>query len=326
MRVVLLLCVVLCCSRFGWAEDEAPDLRGNVLIVLGAPGTDEYGKMFQQWGLNWTIAAETGRCQTEIIDGTAQDTQVLDNIEKRILALSEESEDIPLWIVLIGHGTFDGKVANFNIAGPDLSSNDLKKWLSPAKRPVAVICCFSASGAFLDDLSGPNRVVMTSTKSGQETNFSRFGEFLSKAIKDGLADIDKDRQVSLLEAFLYASKQVDDYYESRGQLVTEHALLDDNGDQLGTRSDAFQGTRVSARTRQPESLLDGMRAHQWHLVPNEEDLSLPAEVVQQRNDLELQLENLRSRKPDLPEDDYYAQLEVILLKLARLLPAEGDDG
>lgn len=321
----LLLAFSFCLVGRTHAEEEGQATRGHVLIVLGSPGTDEYRKMFQEWALNWTIAAETGRCQTDIVDGAAEEPAPLTQIEQRITELVQDTEDVPLWIVLIGHGTFDGKSANFNVAGPDLSSTDLKKWLAPAKRPVAIISCFSASGAFLDDLSAPNRVVMTSTKGGQEVNFSRFGKFLSEAIKEGTADIDKDRQVSLLEAFLHASKQVDEYYTSRGQLVTEHALLDDNGDQLGTRSDAFEGTRVAAKAQKSGVLLDGLRAHQWHLVPNEDDLSLPPEVVAERNALELQLENLRAQKADMDEDDYYAQLEVILLKLARLLPAEVAD-
>ena len=310
----------------GQTKADADDAmtRGDVLIVLGSPGTDEYRTTFQDWALNWTIAAETGRCQTDIVDGASEDPVPLQLIEQRITNLVQES-DLPLWIVLIGHGTFDGKSANFNIAGPDLRSTDLKKWLAPARRPVAIISCFSASGAFLDDLSAANRVVITSTKGGQEVNFSRFGKFLSEAIKEGVADIDKDRQVSLLEAFLFASKQVDGFYESRGQLVTEHALLDGNGDQLGTRSDAFQGTRVAAKARNSGVLLDGLKAHQWHLVPNDDDLSLPPEIVQKRNELELQLEDLRSRKIDMVEDDYYAQLEVILLQLARLLPEEVSD-
>ena len=30
-----------------------------------------------------------------------------------------------LWIVFIGHGTFDGRSAKFNLRGPDISADEL---------------------------------------------------------------------------------------------------------------------------------------------------------------------------------------------------------
>ena len=82
-------------------------------------------------------------------------------------------------------------------------------------------------------------MVVTATKSGNETNFAHFGQYLAEAITDPHADLDKDGQISLLEAFLTASKGVDEHYRTRSQLATEHALLDDNGDQLGTPRPGF---------------------------------------------------------------------------------------
>ena len=90
-----------------------------------------------------------------------------------------------------------------------------------------------------------NRVVVTATRSGDEQNFARFGQYLAEAIADPRADLDKDGQVSLLEAFLTASSRVDEYYRTRSQLATEHALLDDNGDRLGTPADWFRGVRAT---------------------------------------------------------------------------------
>ncbi len=92
---------------------------------------------------------------------------------------------------------------------------ELAEWLAPLKRPVAILDCASASGPFLNRLSGENRVVVTATKSGNELNFARFGQYLAEAITNPRADLDKDGQVSLLEAFLTASKGVDEYYRNQ---------------------------------------------------------------------------------------------------------------
>ena len=40
----------------------------------------------------------------------------------------------PLWLVLIGHGTFDGRLAKFNLRGPDVTAGELNQWLGPIRR------------------------------------------------------------------------------------------------------------------------------------------------------------------------------------------------
>ena len=67
---------------------------------------------------------------------------------------------------------------------------------------------------------------------------------LSEAIADPAADLDKDGQTSLLEAWLAAAQRTADFYKNEERLATEHSLLDDNGDGLGTPPDWFQGVRV----------------------------------------------------------------------------------
>ena len=58
---------------------------------------------------------------------------------KQRLASSDTNGFSPLWLVLIGHGTFDGKEARFNLRGPDLATADLADWLRPFHRPVAIV-------------------------------------------------------------------------------------------------------------------------------------------------------------------------------------------
>ena len=160
---------------------------------------------------------------------------------------------------------------------------------------MVIINCASASGPFINRLSGNNRLVVTATKSGYEMNFARFGQYIAEAIADERADIDKDGQVSLLEAFLTGSSRVDEYYRTHSQLASEHALLDDNGDRLGTPANWFHGIRATKRAKDGATL-DGTRAHQLHLIPSNRERGIPAEIRQRRDQLELSIAALTGSK------------------------------
>jgi hypothetical protein len=224
-----------------------------------------------------------------------------------------------LWLVLIGHGTFDGDEAKFNARGPDFSATDLALWLKPFHRPLAVIDTSSASAPFLNRLSGPNRVIVTATRSGDEQNYARFGPYLAEALTDPQSDLDQDGEVSLLEAFLSASGRLADFYKAEGRLATEHPLLDDNGDGLGTPPDWFQGTHAFKSARDGAAA-DGPLAQQFVLIPSAAEQRLTPAFRAQRDQLELAVARLREMKARLPEDYYYGRLELLLVQLARLYP------
>ena len=146
---------------------------------------------------------------------------------------------------------------------------------------------------------------------------TRFGGYLAKSIADPAADLDKDGQTSLLEAYLLASRQVQQFYKEAGRLATEHALLDDNGDALGTPADWFRGVRAFKTAANGKSA-DGVRAHQLNLVRSAGEQELSPEIRARRDELEKQLSDLRARKESMNADDYYTQLEGILIETARL--------
>ena len=303
----------LCLAAAG-AED-----RPCVVIVVGASGTPEYAAQFRQSADRWQAAAKKAGAESIRI-GLSDQAGVTDRDRlQSILAETAKAKAAaePLWIVLIGHGTYDGREAKFNLRGPDMTDLELSEWLAPYKRPVVIINCASASGPFINRLSGSNRVVVTATKSGYEMNFARFGQYLAEAIADPHADLDKDGQVSLLEAFLTASSRVDEYYRTHSQLATEHALLDDNGDRLGTPPNWFRGVRATQRAKDGAAL-DGTRAHQLHLIPSDRERGIPAEIRRQRDQLELSIAALRDQKAKLGEDEYYLRLEKLMVELARL--------
>ena len=166
---------------------------------------------------------------------------------------------------------------------------------------------------------------MTATKSGYEYNYTRFGAYLSEAVAGQEADLDKDGQVSVLEAFLTASALTAEFYEEESRLATEHALIDDNGDGLGTPAEWFRGIRAVRRARDGAAL-DGPRANQFLLIRSAGERAMPAEIRRQRDELELAVELLRDRKAELDTDTYYARLEAILLELALLYEGLDRDG
>ena len=296
---------------------ETPTERPKVIVVMGAEGEDEYAPHFEAWAARWQKAASAGGALHDLI--TAKPANGTNQLNALQLALASERHEStePLWLVLIGHGTYDNKDAKFNLSGPDLTAATLADWLKSFRRPLAIINTASASGPFLNKLSAPGRVIITATRSGAEQNYSRFGGFFSEAIGSVEADLDKDGQTSLLEAYLRASRKVAEFYKEEGRLATEHPLLDDNGDGLGTPPDWFRGIRAVKKSKEGASL-DGMHAHQMHLIRNSSDQALSTAVRTRRDTLEQSIEGLRLQKGSLNEDDYYLQLEKLLLELGEI--------
>lgn len=315
------------------AQDAQPDER-LVIVVRGASGTDEYGELFDSWASRWAKASRDGGGKLVAIGArnaaAGSDEKLRSDFDRLKSTLDKwagrEQQTGELWVVLIGHGTFDGREAKFNLQGPDVSAKQFEDWLKPVKTPVAFINCASSSAPFMKRLAGPGRVLVTATKSGSEQNFARFGEYMSLAIGNVKFDLDKDGQTSLFEAFLAASRRTEEFYETEGRLATEHALLDDNGDGNGVRADWFRGVRVVKKSETGASV-DWQRAHQMHLVRSEAEKNLPVLVRRERDRIELQVISLRDRKPEFEnEDEYYAQLESLLVELARIYePVKADN-
>jgi hypothetical protein len=322
----LALCIDLFSCGANASEHSASN-QTSVIIVVGASGEAEFGSNFVRQAALWDSACQKAGCRALTI-GVDSESETND-FERLKEAISAEPKDGPneLWLVMIGHGTFDGKEARFNLRGPDVSTSDLASWLQPIHRRLAVIDTSSSSAPFLNKLSGTNRVIITATRSGNEHNFTRFGQYLAETITNPEADLDKDGQVSLLEAFLMASRKTSEFYKLDGRIITEHALLDDSGDGLGTPADWFQGLRAVKRPKE-NAPVDGLLARQFHLIRNAADQELSAEQRTKRDEMERAIFQHREKKQKMPEDDYYRELENLLLELATLenaRPAPGSN-
>jgi hypothetical protein len=315
---------LLLTALFAATASAAPETDNtSVIIVVGAAGEAQFGSNFVYQATFWQKACAQANCRPLVLGLEPGDpTNDFDRLKQALAA--EPTQGLgQLWLILIGHGTFDGKEARFNLRGPDLSATDLASWLLPFRRPLAFVNTASASAPFLNKLSATNRVIITATRSGHEQYFTRFGQYLAEALIDPRADLDKDGQVSLLEAFLSASRQTSEFYKVEGRIATEHALLDDNGDGLGTQADWFRGLRV-IKIPKEGATADGLLARQYHLIPSQADRGLSPEQRARRDALERAVLVHREKKSQLAEEEYYQELEKLLLELARVSVSNSD--
>lgn len=232
------------------------------------------------------------------------------NVERALTQLAARAgSGDQVVLVLIGHGSGEGADTKISIPGPDLSAQDFAQLLAkfPTQR-VAFVNLTSASGDMLPVLSGPNRVIITATKSAFERNESRFGEFFVDALTKDVADVDKDGRVSLLEAFDYAVVETKRVYDTDTRLQTEHAQLDDTGAKAGVPDpDGRTGEGILAR----RFFLDtNVPVH----AANDAQL---ASLYKDKFAIEDQIDQLRTRKKSMQPDAYDDALEDLLVQLAR---------
>jgi hypothetical protein len=175
-------------------------------------------------------------------------------------------------------------------------------------RQIVFVNTASASGPFLEALAGPGRTIVTATRSGSQQYSTLFGGFFVEALTNEAADTDKNRRVSILEAFNAARREVAEAYKREGIMQTEHAMLDDNGDGKGTLEPAADGTdgRVAA------IVALGSAAD---AAPLPEDPAL-RQLYVDRRDLERRVESLKMLKGSLDPARYASELERLLTALA----------
>jgi hypothetical protein len=212
--------------------------------------------------------------------------------------VGKAQKDDQIVVVFIGHGSFDGRIAAFNIFGPDLSAADYSLLLDRFQtQKVVFVNTASSSGEFVKALAGPARTIVTATRTGGERNETVFPEYFVEALDAEAADRDRNGRVSVQEAFDYATAKVKAAYEQKGTILTEHATLDDSNE--GKLAAAQYLAPERSRTAAAQNLDPALRA-----------------LLEQRDALERQVEELRLKKDSMPADQYNQQLETLLTDLA----------
>jgi Peptidase C13 family len=295
-------------------------LHAFLLILVGLAGDPEHGELFHKWG--GELAEAAGKLgvpadhvaylvdQTQEGDKNVTGKATVEEIGKTFdrFAKQATAEDA-VYVVLIGHGSYDGKTAKFNLPGPDMGPADFNAQFKklPTKQ-IVFVDTTSASGPFINELSAPGRTIITATRNGAEDYSTLFGGYFVDALTGEEADADKNRKVSMLEAFQFAKAAVQRAYEKEGLLSTEHAMLDDNGDKAGSAEPTTNGPDGKVA-----SLLAIGSAADAGALPT--DPKLRALVLEQR-ELEHRVESLRLLKESMEPAKYQSELEKLVTDLA----------
>lgn len=284
--------------------------QSHLLVVSGLAGEPRLEEQFHSWS---TAMVDAGRNRFEIpaerivylADKPERDRTRISgeatraNIDAALAKIAQGAGPSDRVLILfIGHGSSDDQSSRINLPGPDLTAAELDRMLDRfTTQQVVVVNTASASGAFQEPLAGKNRTIITSTSSGREQNETVFARYFVDAFVGDGADSDKDGKVTVLEAYDFASTEVERFYESDNRLQTEHSVL--GGDRELARAFTLAGgARTAAAgvgSADPE-----IRA-----------------LVEQRDTLEAQVEALTARKSEMEEAVYQRELERLLLELAR---------
>ncbi len=305
-------------------------LRAFLLVVVGLAGDPEHGKLLHKWGTTLATASErlgvTPDRLVYLVDQPLEGDQRVsgkatrEEIAKALAGFAAQAgpEDVVI-VTLFGHGTFDGRMAKFNMPGPDMGPADFNALLQKLPtRQIVFIDTTSSSGPFLAELSAPGRTIITATRNGAEQFATLFGGYFVDALTSEAADSDKNKRVSVLEAFQFTKAEVARAYEREGLLATEHPLLDDNGDKEGSQDPTLTGKdgKVAAIVSLGETGGEGLPT----------DPKLRA-LYLERRDLERRVEALRLLKESMEPARYTSELEKLVtsiaLKTREIRAAEG---
>ena len=300
-------------------------LKAFLLIVVGLAGDPEHGKTFEKWGATLAdSSARLGVPPERLVYLVDQATEASKNVtgkpsrEEIIKAFDrfakEAGPEDVIFVTLIGHGTYASGTARFNLPGPDLTAADFNGLLQklPTKQ-IVFVNTTSSSGPFVEALSGPGRTIVTATRNGAEQYATLFGGYFIDALTSEVADADKNKRVSVLEAFNFSKAEVARAYEKQGLLATEHALLDDNGDKEGSQAPGVAGKDGKIST---DGKVAGILSFGASGAGLPSDPKLRA-LYEERVALERQMENLRLLKDGMPAAKYTAELERIATALAQ---------
>jgi hypothetical protein len=285
------------------------------LIVAGASGGPEYAAQYEKWTRDLSAILvermKLERDHVKVLRDTSDPATAATaaNVRQEIAAVRRAmTRDDLLFLVLVGHGTYDGVDAKFNLVGADLESAQWAELIAGVPGRVVVVNTSSASFPFIERLTGDRRVVITATDSVAQRFDTVFPEYFIKAFQGDAADIDKNNRISIWEAFTAATGEVRRYYQRRGQLATERALLDDNGDGVGREASGKGDDGSLASHVYLDEPLPGAK-------PTDEVL---LQLLQKRAALEAELDELKVRRSFLRAAEYQQEFERLMVELARV--------
>lgn len=287
-------------QRFALLVEGAPgdqphaDLQRRLLATLEAKFRDEY-KIDKDHLVVLASTPEAGEGKSTAIELKA----ALSRITPQIKPLDT------LFVILLGHGSWDGTDAKFNLVGPDLTANEWAALLKPVEGKLIFVDTTPSSSPFLKALAGEKRIIITATDSPAQKFDTVFADAFVQALSAPAADLDKDNRISMWEAFAYASRTVRLSYEQKQLMQPEHAVLDDDGDGTGRQAtgEGKDGTLASL------TFIDAAIASR----PADPELQ---QMVQKQEQLVMQLDALKKKKAQMKPDEYQTAWEALIIDLA----------
>jgi hypothetical protein len=278
------------------------------VTISGLGGEPDYVQRFKMWADDIDSSLKKAGGDSTVV---TMEAPTRDQIRARFTQLAGEVKPGDAFVLmLIGHGTYDNVDYKFNIPGPDITGAELAALLDriPATRQL-VVDMTSCGGGAIPVLRKPARVVVSATKSGTEKNATVFARYWAEALRDPAADTDKNESVSALEAFRYAQRKTNDFYDSQKRLATEHAVLEDTGKGEGEKTPSAENG-------------EGRLAAAFVVVRMGANAAAARDPVKRalldkKEQLEQDIDKLKYEKAAMTSDEYKKRLAQLLLDLAR---------
>jgi hypothetical protein len=278
------------------------------VTITGLGGEADYEQRFKMWAEDIDASLKRAGGDSKVITLQAPTRE---QIRARFAQIAAEAKPADaLALMLIGHGAYDGVEYKFNIPGPDISGAELASLLDrvPATRQL-VVNMTSSSGASVEFLRKPTRVVICATRAGTEKNATVFARYWAEALRDPAADADKNESISALEAFRFAQRKTADFFEAQKRLATEHSILEDTGKGEGERTPSAENGEGRLAAAFPVVRLGANAAAARD----------PAKraLLDKKEQLEQAIDKLKYEKAATPATEYKTRLAQLLLELAR---------
>jgi len=279
----------------------------SAIIIQGLGPSDEYDKKFTKWATETqnALVQDLGFAKDHVILLSGDNTKKA-SIEKAFEQMKAQVKPQDTFILfLIGSGAYDSDY-KLSIMGQDLTGTEYGKLidsLNPARS--VVVSGSDSSGGLFDKISAKNRVIVASSRA-TEKEPAVFYEYFLQGLKGLAADEDKDRKVSIWEAFKYATAGVERFFKEQTRIQTEHGGVAANGAPQVAANVADQEAPVLAR-------VTAFNADRAIVVA---DPKLQA-LLDEKKAIDQKIESLRLQKALLPEAEYDKRLEDLILELSR---------
>jgi len=305
----LALCIVA-------APHASAQATRHVVLVQGVSGEPQFAEQHRGW-LNEVVTAMRDGFKVDATHltvlaerpGEGERRATAEEVRTAFARIANDAtaSDV-VFVMLIGHGTGEGDQAKFNLIGPDLTVAEWNDVLNPIVGRVVFVNTASGSFPFLAGLTGDRRIIITATAQPAQRFATVFAGSFARALSAPEADLDKNGRISIWEAFTYASRLQKEHFDQQGLLVTERALIEDNGDGKGRDAATATGD-------------DGMLATMTYLDavvearPTDPALQM---LLQRQEIMTQQVDELRRRKATMPSAEYDVAWEKLMVELAML--------